>query len=125
MKELTKKQIDSYLSEIYMLLYTGPCQVRMKEDLRDESGKRCWALYDPGAAENGDDILWISAEARNYLINSIIHECLHALHDDYSETKVCWLASQISRKMSAIQQVHLIIFLAENLKRHYHPKSII
>lgn len=118
-KSLTKEQVDRYLSEVYMLLYLGPCQTRFKKKLRDDSKTELWGLCDPGAAKNGDDILWISSKATNYLINTVIHECLHAIYHDFSETKVEWLTSQICKKISAVQYAHLILALAINLKKHY------
>lgn len=124
MRDLTKKQVNNYLSAIYTLLYLGPVQVRWKKDLKNDSGEICWALYDPGAAENGDDILWISTLNKNYLANSLIHECLHALYQDFSEAKVRRLTKQICKKMSQVQYAHLFIVLGYNLQRYYHFRLI-
>ena len=114
---LTKRRVNYFLSKIYKLLYDDSCQVRWKKNLK-YGGEECLALYDPAEAD-GDDIIWLSATGKNDLVNSIIHECLHALYNDFSEAEIELLADQICEKMSAVQYAHLIVALAENLKQHY------
>ncbi len=119
-RKLTKEEVNRYLSEIYTLLYLGHYQTKFKKKLPDD----VWGLYDPNADENNDGILWISTRAKNYLLNTLIHECLHAIYPNYSESKVCWLTTQILKRLSPSQYAHLIIAWAENLKRHYRFRLI-
>jgi len=121
-KFLSKREVNYWVSRIYRLLESGDCQVLFKDKIVIDK-ERCWGLFLPGQGKNGEDVILISAEKGNDLINTLIHEALHCLEPDFPEKMVRWLTQQICKKLSAVQYVRILILLGRNLDSHYkvHP----
>jgi hypothetical protein len=58
----------------------------------------------------------IELDFRKDLVQSIIHECIHALHPDLSETKVLSMERAILKVITNIEVAEILAILAKKIK---------
>jgi len=58
----------------------------------------------------------IELDFRKDLVQSLIHECIHALHPELSETKVIKLERQVIKEITNLQVANILQMLARKIK---------
>jgi len=108
---MEKKQADYFLRRVYKLLESddGDLIFRLKK-IRDEKGARvcgkCWTLLGV-----------IHVDPRKELLPTTVHEALHMLYPEWSETKIKNAERGISHNMSERQYANLLVKLADYFVR--------
>ena len=67
-----------------------------------------------GLAHIGDDLIELNPKGE--LIPTVVHEVLHHLHPDWSETKVLEYESKIMQLLSSRQMVRILLELSKAIE---------
>lgn len=99
---MTKKQTDKLLYKIYKMLNEIPMQFRLNRKLCDHG---LTMVYDNNPKLGA--FMIVDPEKKEFM-GTIIHECLHLVDWEMSETKVAKLERSLMRKLTDRQLMNLL-----------------
>lgn len=101
MKRLSKKKCDMLIQECIDLVKKQDPKFFILKKLKGAMGVCYWE--------------WIELDPRKNFLPTAIHECLHYLYEDWSETMILYAESRIMNQVEYVKLMEFISVLSSKL----------